>query len=1285
MNGVNIVRRSLNSDMAKPEQTLIWTILPNGIRGSKLKFSVALAPQFKNPTPADVPLSQYPDFLDWPRTLKRNVSFELTFNAGPPIVEGVSGSKLKRIDPPFLTTLGVNAWKEIFATASDAKLRPIVRSFDAQNSDLPQMKVVPFSTEKTLNAVQGYYDEAKKLINTSPAPDQEDRKFAHVVRRDFDKDRSQKLGEYLRREYGEAFGPGGMSTKLVSAINNRIAARDRDPSVSFTDPPPGISANAFQIGLANYFHAVLQNKPKTKPPAKELEFHKTVAGLFSLPLLSRHLGLVIDFELDIGSAKPPDGSGKVKIVPKWNSNSTVVARNDVSPWTAYDLTAGVFQARRKGPESDVLNGYLPIGPPLVPGPAKYYLEQRDALAEAIKLLGQIVAAIENEDERLHVTPPRALAIALLKVDLDTSLKQSMKDSQDRLKSLQSGSGADIMLFADDLIRGYRMDINRMGTWRSLHSRNGDYNFLNREVIEKLGQDEGWVAKSAVRVGTEENLPDRLAVHDVVSKWEGWSLAAPKPGAPLPSKPDSPKPEPPRPEKELSTYKVRFSAAEHSLPSLRFGEQYLVRVRLADLAGNGPALTDPFGDNRDVVSQPITFFRYDAIPSPDVIPRSDLSSAPGENAITLVIRSNYNTRCSQTSERFIAPPRTAEIMAEMHGKFDRNFRVDASHHSTIKNHDKDSPAVEPDDEYDVPYLSDPIASAAILRNLPGAEEFTFTEFTIPNEWPKVKAWRLQVLEHPDTKVPADDFLPVFKPPVKIAPDLILKVFLPKAVVASFPLTSRITETDLKLMGLWNEVEQTSPSPDFTRNVLEGKNPLFTPAKTLRLVHAVQQPLFEPRFSGDLVDISVPQLQRRNLSDAECIKVRREPNSTYATLNADVRMPGLSAETYKINGSWLEAKDDGKTFQLVKLNAVAFGGTLDNVDHKLSIEGRHEFNDTKHREITYEVSAKTRFEQYLSVPPGAPLTRESRRVRIHVPNSAVPPPPEIQYIVPTFGWEPQQTTTTTVTKRRRGGGLRVYLNHRWYETGTDEQLGVRVAIGSDDVEEDDLQVSRWGRDPISSVTGPGTLLSEAALKGDNADREELAEGARRVAVVGYAVRYDQQRNLWFCDLEIDPGRAYFPFIRFALTRFQPYSLKNFSCSPTVVSDFCQLAPDRTISFRRDLISAPFRRIENLRLTGQALVSTNEVTLTLERGRRNESGEVRWEQAKNPVKLQFVNAGGGAWTLDQFVLRPDQTFDPQLDDSLLRLVVKEYENIVDDTVAGSDTTTIARLVYADTVLEV
>jgi hypothetical protein len=43
-----------------------------------------------------------------------------------------------------------------------------------------------------------------------------------------------------------------------------------------------------------------------------------------------------------------------------------------------------------------------------------------------------------------------------------------------------------------------------------------------------------------------------------------------------------------------------------------------------------------------------------------------------------------------------------------------------------------------------------------------------------------------------------------------------------------------------------------------------------------------------------------------------------------------------------------------------------------------------------------------------------------------------------------------------------------------------------------------------------------------------------------VAGHAVSFDAERQLWFCDIDIDMGDAYYPFIRLALARFHPKSL-------------------------------------------------------------------------------------------------------------------------------------------------
>ena len=63
-----------------------------------------------------------------------------------------------------------------------------------------------------------------------------------------------------------------------------------------------------------------------------------------------------------------------------------------------------------------------------------------------------------------------------------------------------------------------------------------------------------------------------------------------------------------------------------------------------------------------------------------------------------------------------------------------------------------------------------------------------------------------------------------------------------------------------------------------------------------------------------------------------------------------------------------------------------------------------------------------------------------------------------------------------------------------------------------------------DAVSTTTG--ILLAE--------------DGATKVGVTGYDVAFDAERDLWYTDIEIDPSGAYFPFIKLALVRYQPYSI-------------------------------------------------------------------------------------------------------------------------------------------------
>jgi hypothetical protein len=66
--------------------------------------------------------------------------------------------------------------------------------------------------------------------------------------------------------------------------------------------------------------------------------------------------------------------------------------------------------------------------------------------------------------------------------------------------------------------------------------------------------------------------------------------------------------------------------------------------------------------------------------------------------------------------------------------------------------------------------------------------------------------------------------------------------------------------------------------------------------------------------------------------------------------------------------------------------------------------------------------------------------------------------------------------------------------------------------------------------------------------------------KVSVAGYEVKFDKNRKLWYADLRLDPGASYVPYIKLAMTRFQPNSLIGNELSSIVLADPIQLLPTR-----------------------------------------------------------------------------------------------------------------------------
>jgi hypothetical protein len=67
---------------------------------------------------------------------------------------------------------------------------------------------------------------------------------------------------------------------------------------------------------------------------------------------------------------------------------------------------------------------------------------------------------------------------------------------------------------------------------------------------------------------------------------------------------------------------------------------------------------------------------------------------------------------------------------------------------------------------------------------------------------------------------------------------------------------------------------------------------------------------------------------------------------------------------------------------------------------------------------------------------------------------------------------------------------------------------------------------------------------------------------VEIAPHDVRYDADRQLWYCDIEVHTG-AYYPFIRLALARYQPTSITGAHLSNVVLADIVPLPADRWLN--------------------------------------------------------------------------------------------------------------------------
>ncbi len=455
-------------------------------------------------------------------------------------------------------------------------------------------------------------------------------------------------------------------------------------------------------------------------------------------------------------------------------------------------------------------------------------------------------------------------------------------------------------------------------------------------------------------------------------------------------------------------------------------------------------------------------------------------------------------------------------------------------------------------------------------------------------------------------------------------------------------------------------------------------MITPPKLLTLVHAVQQPLIEPQFQH--------------------LTVTRLPGQTSATLTDEFPISGKSTIKVDIEAVWQEPFDDLSDTanpQPVIRNAAghAIDLPLGSDDTVAAIDdahtnNHHEFHDTKHRNVTYTAVATTRFKEYFpaAITDNADnITRKSLPLTLSVPSSARPTAPGPLYVIPTFGWEPQEEGVWNFS-RRSGGGLRVYLERSWFSSGEGELLGVVLwsctppqHAGFLSFEVPDFlknYVTQCGMDPIWITDPPPSQavplpehFRKAVKIGNGLSLDELSNRPFvPFTAVGHQVAYDLDRNLWYCDIELDAGDSYFPFIRLALARFQPDSIPDAHLSRVVLADFAQLLPDRSASITFDPLDATSLQ---LAVTGLTYKGPGEASIRRRCKCSRPAGDLAWVPvAAVPLTAHKFGGPDTLWT-GPITLPAPRGSRP------FRLLIEEFETFATEFLGAASQ---KRLVYAD-----
>lgn len=585
---------------------------------------------------------------------------------------------------------------------------------------------------------------------------------------------------------------------------------------------------------------------------------------------------------------------------------------------------------------------------------------------------------------------------------------------------------------------------------------------------------------------------------------------------------------------------------------------------------------------------------------------------GEDLRTFVLRSFVDdsgkiTPADRSCTRIISPPRVTPQFAELHGVFDllpENkvndlYEFLANEEKEFKSYSKDgvnNPFIK--------FVTDPIVSDVKFSWITKKESDTL-------RWPltdylKRKFIKL-CLSHdqtPDSKMSNDDVLLTLEPgksvihsivPIKFSDkkswmevddpkqgelNLVFIHAVQKPVFINNPKLNKMVLKELSLkpknrtttdpINVYLEVNKENGALDL---------PLATTAE-LRLKATYKE--FIKKKKEEL-DENNENENGYKLSDEETINVTNYSNISEALEGAEqVKLLNVIVS-------------DEKATTLLKTES------FNNL--------KHSFSDTKYRMVKYDLELVSKFKNFID-NPDEDSNYYSRFFEIgshKILNSQRPRALQIDKIIPLFDWKEETKSATEKSIVRTNSSFRVYFNDsEWFSTGENE--GIAVIYKTDlttengvdykaDSIEDSLTglVTEFGKDPsvkqgkatsgISSGFFKGSVFEETENKTVNAsllgrDVSKFTQGASEQLTSYANLKFDKfpikyKKGKFYCDIKINEALTkdyYFPFIKFALARYQPNSIYNNTTGDLFDFRFSNIAmtPQVQVLPKREIVS-------------------------------------------------------------------------------------------------------------------